>query len=110
MEDLTKQLTCLSILHKEGPRFRIHNDMATLVFIIVAKFLTKRALNIDTIATTFTPLWRSQNGFKIKNLGNNVVLFTFDNKTKVDNILANEPWSFDKHLMVLQRYNGVSKV
>ena len=110
MEDLTKQWTGLSISHMEGPKFQIHNDMATSVFIINAKFLTKRALNINAIATTFTPLWRSKSGFKIKNLGNNVVLFTFDNKTEMDNILANEPWSFNKHLMVLQRYNGVSKV
>ena len=39
-----------------------------------------------------------------------MVLFTFDSKTEVDTILANEPWSFDKHLMVLRRYDGVSDV
>ena len=39
-----------------------------------------------------------------------MVLFTFDNKTKVHNILANEPWNFDKHLMVLRRYDGVSNM
>ena len=110
MEDLTKQWISLSISHREGPKFQLHNDMATSVFIIVAKFLTKWALNIDTIATTFTPLWRSKNGFKIKNLRNHVVLFTFEGKTEVENIIANEPWSFDKHLMVLQRYDGVSEV
>ena len=110
MEDLTKQWNGLTISHKEGPKFRLHNDMATFVFIIAAKFLTKRALNINAIAATFTPLWRSKNGFKIKHLGNHVVLFTFDSKTEVDNILANEPWRFDKHLMVLRRYDGVSEV
>ena len=110
MEDLTKQWNGLTISHREGPKFRLHNDMATFVFIIAAKFLTKRALNINAIAATFTPLWRSKNGFKIKHLGNHVVLFTFDSKIEVDNILANEPWRFDKHLMVLRRYDGVSEV
>ena len=34
----------------------------------------------------------------------------FDSETKVDTILANTPGSFDKHLMILQKYDGVSKV
>ena len=110
MEDLTKQWTGLSISNREGPKFRLHNELAAPVFIIAAKFLTKRALNIDAVAATFTPLWRSKNGFKIKNLGNHVVLFTFESMAEVDNRLANEPWSFDKHLMVLQRYDGVREV
>ena len=46
----------------------------------------------------------------MKNLGNHVVLFTFDNEEEVDTIMANEPWSFDKHLMVLQRYGKDSIV
>ena len=60
---------------------------------------------MEAIALTFQPLWRSKNGFKVKNMGNHIVLFIFDNKLEVDTILANEPWSFDKHLIVLQRYD-----
>ena len=84
--------------------------MAALVSIIAAKFLTKRALNLEAIAATFTPIWRSKHGFKIKNLGNHIMLFSFDNETEVDTILANAPWSFDKHLMILQKYDRVCKI
>ena len=84
--------------------------MATSVPIIAAKFLTKRALNPEAVAATFTPIWRSKRGFKIKNLGNHIMLFSFDNEIEVDTILANAPWSFDKHLMILQKYDGVSKI
>ena len=38
------------------------------------------------------------------------MLFTFESESKVDTILANAPWGFDKHLMVLQKYDGVSKI
>ena len=110
MEDLTVQWKGLSLSHREGPKFRLHSDLASAEYTIAAKFLTKRALNTDAIAATFKPLWRSKNGFRVKNLGNHVVLFTFDNEEEVDTIMANEPWSFDKHLMVLQRYGKDSIV
>ena len=62
--------------------------MAAFVSIIAANFLTKRALNTDAITTTFTPIWWSKRGFKIKNLGNHIVLFTFASESEVDTILA----------------------
>ena len=34
-----------------------------------------------------------------------MVLFTFDDKSEMEKVLAAEPWSFVKHLMVLQRYD-----
>ena len=42
-------------------------------------------------------------------MGNHIVLFIFD-KLEVETILENEPWSFDKHLMVLQRYDKDTSV
>lgn len=53
---------------------------------------------------TFTPLWRSVNGFHVRSASDHILLFAFDNKEDVERILANELWSFDKHLVVLQRY------
>ena len=93
MEDLTKSWSCLTLFETD--------DQAEDDFIVAAKFLTKRALNIDTIAKTFTPLWRTKNGFKAKREGDHIVLFTFDDKSGMKFFLTIEPWSFDKHLVVL---------
>ena len=102
MYELTTHYNGLSISDRERPTFDLEEDMAMLEFIIAGKFYTRRALNMEAIASTFKPLWRSKNDFKVKNMGNHTVLFTFDNKLEVDSILSNKPWSFDKHLMVLQ--------
>ena len=33
------------------------------------------------------------------------MLFVFDNPNDIERILKNQPWSFDKHLVTLQRYS-----
>ena len=105
IDDLTNHCKGLPIFDREGPTFDLEGEMATPEFIIASKFYTRRVLNMEAIASTFMPLWRSKNGFKVKNMGNHIVLFTFDNTQEVDSILSNEPWSSDKHLLVLQRYD-----
>ncbi|KAL0000877.1 hypothetical protein SO802_014658 [Lithocarpus litseifolius] len=105
MEDLTKSWGCLTLSDVEGSNLKITEDEAVTEHVLATKFLTKRALNIEAIAKTFSPIWRAKNGFKIRKEGDHVVLFTFDNKTEIDKVLAAEPWSFDKHLMVFQRYD-----
>ena len=38
------------------------------------------------------------------------MLFVFDNKDEVEKILASEPWSFDRHLVVLQKMDNTVPV
>lgn len=65
MEDLTQSWSCLSLTDREGPGCSLTNGDRFMDYSIIEKFLTKRALNMDVIARTFNPLWRSCNGFKI---------------------------------------------
>lgn len=105
MEDLTKHWKSLSLSNREGPGLCLKKEQAISEHAIAAKFLTKRPFNIDAIAKTFTPFWRSKSGFKVKHIEDHIILFSFDNKADMDQILSSEPWSFDKHLMVLSRYD-----
>ena len=66
--------------------------------------MTPHFLNMDIVARTFKQIWRLTNGFSIWNLSNNVILFVFNSFVDVDKIIQNQPWSFDKHLVVLQSY------
>ena len=63
---------------------------------------------MEVIAKTFTPLWRAKNGFKFQHFRVHKILFTFDNREDVDWILGGELWSFDKHLVVMSRYENES--
>ena len=66
------------------------------------------AFSMEVIAKTFTPLWRAKDSFKMQNFGDHKVLFTFEKKDDVERILDGEPWSFDKHLVVMSWYENES--
>ena len=104
MEELSKQWTKFSLLDREGDKITLGKNQGSKEHIIAAKFLTRRALNVDAIARTFKPLWRAIKGFTIKNMGNHVLLFVFENQEDIHRVLSSEPWTFDKHLVVIQRY------
>ena len=105
MEELAKSWSCLTLLDVEGSQVSITEEEATPEFVLAAKFLTKRDLNVEAIAKTFTPIWRMKNEFRVTKESDHVVLFTFDNQIDLERVLDTKPWSFDKHLMILHRYD-----
>ena len=106
MEDLAANWNNLSLSEKEQKGFIMRTDHQTGEYMLAAHFLTPRFLLMDAVARTFKQLWRSTNGFKLKRLGDHKVLFVFDNLPDVDRIIQNQPWSFDKHLAVIQTYDS----
>ena len=76
-------------------------------FVLAAKFLTKRNVSVDAMAKTFRPSWHKSSDFYIRDTGDNHLLFTFELESDLEKVLMGEPWSFDRHLVVLQRYDGI---
>lgn len=105
MEDLAEKWSHFSLSEKEKTGFVLNKDQRSGEFIIVAQFLTPHFLIMEAMARTFKQLWRSTNGFKILNHKDHKVLFVFDNLSDVDRILQSQLWSFDKHLVMIKRYN-----
>lgn len=106
MENLTNNWRKLLLNDREGGKLAVKKDRVSHEYAIVARLLTKRVLNTDAIIRTFSPLWQSRNGFKVRNAGDHMLLFVFDNAEEVGKFLASEPWSFDRHLVVLQRLDN----
>ena len=68
MDDITKSWNKLSLSNREGDEFIFQAHHKSQEFMIVAKFFTPRALNVDTVAHTFNPIWRAKNGSRFKTL------------------------------------------
>nr|POE82681.1 hypothetical protein CFP56_61986 [Quercus suber] len=70
---------------------------------LVGKFLTKRVLNVDVVARTFKPLWKPIGELKLQDIGDNILLFKFEDILDLERVLEYEPWSYDRNLVVFQR-------
>ena len=101
MDNLTMHWQKMSLNAREGEELDLDEELTTKNFTMAAKFYTRRALNVEAVTRTFSPLWRSVKGFEVRKCSDHVLLFTFENKEEVERIMSNAPWSFDKHLVVL---------
>ena len=53
------------LLIKKEKVLSLSKDKQIHEFVLVAKFLTKRNVNIDAVAKTFRPLWRTTQRFNV---------------------------------------------
>ena len=111
MEDVLNDWKRFSLLEEENNKITldIENPAAKEV-ILAAKFMTRRALNIEAIGRTLKPLWKTENGFEMRDVGNHILLFVFSNENEAERILATESWTYDKHLIILSRYDGLCPI
>ena len=106
MEDLTLKWNKLSLSQKEGKHVVLSKNKLVQEFVLAAKFLTRRNINIDAVAKTFGPPWHTNQSFNIRDAGDNYLLFSFEVESDLEKVFVGEPWSYDRHLVVFQRYDG----
>ena len=110
MEEITQNWRKLSLSEEEGRNIDLSKNKREGSLVLAASFLTRRTVNIEVVARTFRPLWRTRRDFKVSDAGNNIVLFEFELEADVVKVLLGEPWSFDRHLVVLERYDSSTPV
>ena len=103
MEKLSVLWEKLTLSEGEGNMYKSDSFEQGSGQVVTAKFFTHRALNMEAIARTFRPLWRTKSDFEVKDVGNRTVLFVFSDKIDAERVLMGEPWSYDKHLVLLRR-------
>ena len=110
MEELTKDWKKMSLSSKEDNKFDLSKKKKTQTYTLAAKFFTRRSVNIKAVAKTFRPLWRTKRKFEVSNAGDNIILFAFESEEDIEKVLLGEPWAFDRHLVVFQRYDMSSPI
>ena len=90
MEDILGEWKKLSLTAEEGTKLNLtkSKNLKSKEYVLAAKFLTKRAINVEVIRRTFKPLWRACNEFKIREAGDHVLLFIFELESDAKRVLA----------------------
>ena len=84
----------------------LSGDKMKTEIVLAVKFFTQQSLNIEAVARTFHPIWRTRGKFKVSDARNNVLLIAFDLEVDAEKVLQGDSWAFDRHLVPLQRYDG----
>ena len=104
MDSVLSDWNRFSLTEKEVPHITLNSGTKKQEHALAAKFLTKRMLNAEAIGRTFKPLWKSKRSFQVRDVGNHIMIFVFESEIDVEKVLMNEPWTFDKHLVLFKRY------
>jgi len=103
MEDLTSRWMNLSLIEVEGLKVDLTRDKKKVGTILAAKFCTRRNVNMEVVAKTFRPIWRTKGNFEVCDGKDNVLLIAFEMEVDAEKVLQGQPWAFDRHLVALQR-------
>ncbi|XP_059429026.1 uncharacterized protein LOC132162821 [Corylus avellana] len=65
-----------------------------------------KKVNKDAFKTVLSRIWRTLGGVIFKELDDNIWLFEFEDVDGLRRVLEGRPWSFDRHILVLNEFNG----
>jgi hypothetical protein len=103
MESIDNLWQKFSLNDKEECEYDLEQCEEEAGFFLAAKFITRRVVNVEAVARTFKPLWRADKGFSVKAMGDNTLLFNFNAESDLERVLANEPWTYDKYVILFKR-------
>ena len=86
---------------EQGAEVERHDEIQT--HRLAGRFFTKRVLNVESVGRTFKPLWKLIGELKIRDIGNNILLFEFADNLDLERVLEFEPWTYDKSLVAFRR-------
>jgi len=81
-------------MHKEGCACELHPRN---------KVLDEANHECGINCVHFSTTWRSEKDFQIKDMGENILFFHFEDECDLDRVIEHEPWTYDKHLVIFDK-------
>ena len=110
MAGLEELWSRFSLTEEEEGGAEVGRQDEAVVHRLVGKFLTKRVLNVEAVACTFKPLWKPVGELKIRDIGDDILLFEFEDALDQERVLEYESWSYDKSLVVFKKAIDIESI
>uniref|UniRef100_A0A7N2N1Z3 DUF4283 domain-containing protein n=1 Tax=Quercus lobata TaxID=97700 RepID=A0A7N2N1Z3_QUELO len=91
MAGLDEMWARFSLSEEEERGAEVSRQEDVIIHRLAGKFLTKQVLNVDAVARTFKPLWKPIGELKIRDVGDNILFFEFEDSLDLQRVLELEP-------------------
>ena len=75
-------------------------------YCLLGKIVMRKNVNMEAMKMVFVKLWKIKAGISIREVGERLFIFQFEDEVEKDRVLQKQPWSFNKSLLVLKEING----
>ncbi|GMN22624.1 hypothetical protein TIFTF001_051230, partial [Ficus carica] len=111
MDAMLGQLSSFSITEEEASVIGIPDDVIEkgrkeARFGLMGKVLSSKPFNKGSVMSTMTKLWAADGDLSVQVIDRDIFLFSFEKEQDRSRVLAMEPWSFNKSLILLKVVNG----
>ena len=87
MDAIINKCANLKLSEKEGSEVDLALLRVNQGLVLAGKFCTKQRVNLEAIGQALRSMWRTKRDFEVSDMGENKVLFLFQEKEDLDRIL-----------------------
>ena len=113
-EDLEKMWEKLSLTEVKQVEMVVEKDWLEEVreagkHCLIGRLVLNKRVNLEAMKNVLSMVWKLCARMTIKEVGNRVFIFHFEDIGEKENVLLRQPWFFNKSLLVLENYDDHSK-
>jgi hypothetical protein len=110
-EALEEMCRRLKLSEEEAPRIRLGENMKAksereTQFSVLFKLMTMKPFHSDVFKSSIRNLWFSTGDLIIRDIDDNLFMAVFNTRDDMERIFVQSPWTFDKKLVQIMRFQG----
>ena len=69
----------------------------------------RKTVNVEAMKNVFIKIWKLTRGLSVREVGDRLYLFYFDDLLEKDRAFQKQPWSFNKSLLILKDFDEIGR-